>query len=906
MRQTLIRGIAAAASAGLGLCLAVLLQWRLAGVAQAAPLATIVPAGTVLTNTTWTVAGSPYLVQGPVYVGSGYTLTIQPGVTVQFTSTAWMQVQAGATLLAEGTPTQPITFTSQAAQPQPGGWVRMEFWHNARVRLAYCDIGYGGGSPSTAVAIITAGQVPDVSLRHCRIHDHVNDGLQVIGDVDMQLVLEDTRFDHNGQAGLRVLNPRATPDYRNLTFDNNGLNGLVYDGAQSRGQFWQNLTLDGPALNGSPIVLANGTFNVQPGVTVTVKPGTEIQFMRGVAASPQWTVLGGGSLIAQGTPANPITFTSGLTTPQPADWGGFVFHPVSYARLAHCDISYAGNAVAPPAAVQIQSNDIHLRRCRIHHNQGRAIYTLSAAPTLLFNRIEDGTYGVYNFNPPTVVDARGNWWGHSSGPQHASLNPGGQGVTVTNGVLFDPWLNDPAAAALIVWPDRGGDTGPVTVNLAAGQDLPPTTVVKLTRAGQPDIAGVVQPQANPGDPLQVTFNLNGAALGAWNISADDGVTTAVLPDGFTVEPGEAPAFYYNLQHRPVVMLGRLAEVLLLFGNTANVDAPAVHLRVTVPFSLPIMARPPVPHLLTKSDTDQANFIDIYVARVPARARIAIPFRLLAGVLGDYSLGLRAAGADLGSRPEDPSLALSITDLVTTTQAVSATVHLGGDTANGDILLNLLTQPTTNLLAEPLITRTVIGALIHYEIVATVPGAPGRLGPEAAAGESTQFTTVVETTNEVQDGLETIGQAYDEANAAADKVVTQAELIDCLSDLGVLDNADLTTLTNLNEGSTVVKAVKIAADGAGGNTALDLFDGVLSDSVEMKLWNMARTGELLDQGIVPGTRQEVMDQLAQRCGGDKKDQPIKVRASLDPNEKAGPAGAGAARFITGAEPLGYGI
>ncbi len=38
------------------------------------------------------------------------------------------------------------------------------------------------------------------------------------------------------------------------------------------------------------------------------------------------------------------------------------------------------------------------------------------------------------------VDARGNDWGALDGPYHPELNPGGTGDTVTDGTLFDPWL----------------------------------------------------------------------------------------------------------------------------------------------------------------------------------------------------------------------------------------------------------------------------------------------------------------------------------------------------------------------------------------------------------------------------------------------------------------------------------
>lgn len=43
----------------------------------------------------------------------------------------------------------------------------------------------------------------------------------------------------------------------------------------------------------------------------------------------------------------------------------------------------------------------------------------------------------------TDVDARNKWWGHNSGPFHETGNPGGQGDTVSDNVLFDPWITGP-------------------------------------------------------------------------------------------------------------------------------------------------------------------------------------------------------------------------------------------------------------------------------------------------------------------------------------------------------------------------------------------------------------------------------------------------------------------------------
>jgi len=75
-------------------------------------------------NTTWET-GNVYTLGGRIAVLDGVTLTIEPGVIVKGeagtgpNATA-LVVARGATLIAEGTPTQPIIFTSVADEIEPG------------------------------------------------------------------------------------------------------------------------------------------------------------------------------------------------------------------------------------------------------------------------------------------------------------------------------------------------------------------------------------------------------------------------------------------------------------------------------------------------------------------------------------------------------------------------------------------------------------------------------------------------------------------------------------------------------------------------------------------------------------------------------------------------------------------
>jgi hypothetical protein len=79
----------------------------------------------ITTNTTWT-NNNIYYLDGFVYVNSGVTLTIEPGTIIKgsLANKGALIIRQGGKLIADGTATQPIVFTS--AQPAgsraPGDW----------------------------------------------------------------------------------------------------------------------------------------------------------------------------------------------------------------------------------------------------------------------------------------------------------------------------------------------------------------------------------------------------------------------------------------------------------------------------------------------------------------------------------------------------------------------------------------------------------------------------------------------------------------------------------------------------------------------------------------------------------------------------------------------------------------
>lgn len=87
---------------------------------------TVTVATNITTNTTWT-SSNVYLLSGPIYVTNNATLTIQPGTVIRgnvSVAGSALIVTKGAKLIAAGTESQPIVFTSSAApgSRQIGDW----------------------------------------------------------------------------------------------------------------------------------------------------------------------------------------------------------------------------------------------------------------------------------------------------------------------------------------------------------------------------------------------------------------------------------------------------------------------------------------------------------------------------------------------------------------------------------------------------------------------------------------------------------------------------------------------------------------------------------------------------------------------------------------------------------------
>jgi len=128
---------------------------------------TVVPGGTV--SGTWSITGSPYLIQGDITIHAGSTLSIEPGVVVNFHG--HYQIYVNGALEALGTAQDSIVFT---AADTATGWqgIRIDAGIDS-THLEYCIIEHGRRT-GTAIADLGGGintASIDAVISHCRVSD---------------------------------------------------------------------------------------------------------------------------------------------------------------------------------------------------------------------------------------------------------------------------------------------------------------------------------------------------------------------------------------------------------------------------------------------------------------------------------------------------------------------------------------------------------------------------------------------------------------------------------------------------------------------------------------------------------------------------------------------------------------
>jgi parallel beta-helix repeat protein len=214
-------------------------------------------------------------------------------------------------------------------------------------------------------------------------------------------------------------------------------------------------------INNIPYIFSD--YTIGPGVTLSVDPGVILKF----AAKWYYPYTAGmyvsGALHADGEPdaTGTIVFTSieddfyggdtnangPLNALTGNSWSGVTFNNESSDVLSILDHVIIRRSNSFGLTLNSASPTISNSSFRSNSNYGMYL-TGASNPVLTANDFLDngiayyGTPAAINNTGSFNVNATGSWWGHNSGPYHATTNPTGKGSSVSNNVIYNPWATD--------------------------------------------------------------------------------------------------------------------------------------------------------------------------------------------------------------------------------------------------------------------------------------------------------------------------------------------------------------------------------------------------------------------------------------------------------------------------------
>ncbi len=161
-------------------------------------------------------------------------------------------------------------------------------------------------------------------------------------------------------------------------------------------------------------VIIDGVIQFGPKATLTVLPGTKVEFTRndahGIGIGENEIYIQG-RLVAKGTADKPIVFTSAEKTKRPGDWGAvnIMVSQGKINRLSHCIIEYGyrgfhmhfSKASITDSSlrhnymgIQCQDSSLDIERCEINDNECGAIVFRDSRLKIRDCNIHDNPWGI--------------------------------------------------------------------------------------------------------------------------------------------------------------------------------------------------------------------------------------------------------------------------------------------------------------------------------------------------------------------------------------------------------------------------------------------------------------------------------------------------------------------------------
>ncbi len=436
----------------------------------------------IVADTVWDVDNpwnGIYLISGEIAVRNDATLTIEPGVQVRFENSARIFI-GGSTgsdrgrLIAAGTESEPVLFTSDRLDPSPGRYDGLHFRDSAYddSSLQYCIIEYAGNATNADIRCDSAS--PSISDCTCRFSSHhgiacygeacpliensvfngcIEWGILAAEDSQPLIsgnVFEDTMSGVSIAAGCRPVVadnafirtgswPVSVDDVKGINnIENNTFMELSEDCAAIHvaGGFvvedssWANQGI-GYYFTGD--VFVRGTDGPDRITSLSIEPGTTLIFAEeaGLAVGHDTDVNQPGRLVAQGNvPGAPVVFTG--WNELPGCWTGIKFNSTAAddSILASCDVSYATTNIT------IDGCSLQLSGIQSRHASEHGLSCINNASPMIENcdfssNGVDGIYIHYSSSPTIIACTT------AYNQDDGISNAGGSSAFISNCLIYE-------------------------------------------------------------------------------------------------------------------------------------------------------------------------------------------------------------------------------------------------------------------------------------------------------------------------------------------------------------------------------------------------------------------------------------------------------------------------------------
>ncbi len=400
---------------------------------------TVYASSNISSDTTWSAAYSPYIIDGSIAVNAGYTLTIEPGTVIKFYDTT-SSLTVNGTLDATGTSTAGIIFTSYqdddnggdtngdstTTTPAAGDWKRVAFGSGSVGTLDYVTVQYGGYDDGTGgiwdgAMVFVDSSATNVSVDHSTLQESqfptIRTDAGSTTSISNSTILNST----SNQDAVYVVDGTVALTNNVITSDSSSGYGIYVDAGtllvtdNTIGAYYGMVIRAAPSLSVSNNSFSNAHYGV-------FSSSSSLELRDNTIDNSYWAI----------TNVESATITGNTITS--SEYG--IFDSSASSTISDNTISDADYGIYIYGSPTVSGNTVS------NASYGIFVNGTSAAPTISNNIIYDNTpYGLYN-NGTTTITAENNWWGDASGPYHATSNPTGTGNQVTDRVDFTPWMTD--------------------------------------------------------------------------------------------------------------------------------------------------------------------------------------------------------------------------------------------------------------------------------------------------------------------------------------------------------------------------------------------------------------------------------------------------------------------------------